>query len=124
MAKHNLVTHLFVKQERNKPMFAIANLDVLEGYGVRGDVSSDYCSPRQILIIDKANIDHYSIAPGELRENIVVDLADGASLQPGAKLTWANGAAIRLTFYCEPCNRIKHLVDSPKKLKKKEEFWV
>ena len=119
MTKHNLVAHLFVKQERQKPMSAIAKLDLLEGYGIKGDVSGNYSSPRQVLVVDKANINQYSIVPGELRENIVLELADTVDLKPGAKLTFSNGAAIRLTFYCEPCNRIKHLVDSPKNLVKK-----
>jgi len=119
MTKHNLVAYLFVKQERKRKMSAIAKLDLLEGYGIKGDVSSNYSSPRQVLVVNKADIDQYSIAPGELRENIVLELTDTADLKPGAKLTFSNGAAIRLTFYCEPCNRIKHLVDSPKNLEKK-----
>jgi len=119
MTKHNLVAYLFVKQERKRKMSAIAKLDLLEGYGIKGDVSSNYSSPRQVLVVNKADIDQYSIAPGELRENIVLELTDTADLKSGAKLTFSNGAAIRLTFYCEPCNRIKHLVDSPKNLEKK-----
>ena len=119
MTKHNLVKHLFVKQERQKQMSAIAKLEELQGYGIKGNVSSHYSSPRQVLVINKADIDQYSIAPGELRENIVLELADTANLKPGDKLTVANGAAIRLTFYCEPCNRIKHLVNPPKNLVQK-----
>ncbi len=38
---------------------------------------------------------------------------------PGTLLTFENGAAIRLTFHCEPCKRIAHLVESLKSIQAK-----
>lgn len=119
MNTYNSVAHLFVKQEHKKPMSEISKLDLFQDYGIKGDVNSKYFSPRQVLIVDKADIDKYSILPGELRENLVLEIENKADFKPGAKLSFPNGGVIRLTFYCEPCKRLLYLVDSLKNLDQK-----
>jgi alkylated DNA nucleotide flippase Atl1 len=54
----------------------------------------------------------FAIPPGELRENIVIAGIKPENFIPGSLITFDSGAAIRLAFYCEPCKRIAHLVDS------------
>jgi MOSC domain-containing protein YiiM len=53
-----------------------------------------------------------SIKAGELRENIVIAGIDSNKFIPGAMIEFGVGAKIRLTFHCEPCKRIAHLVKS------------
>lgn len=83
-----------------------------QGLGIEGDVNCDRLSPRQVLLTCANDLERLSIAPGKLRENIVLNNLNLKAFQPGAKLTFASGAEIRLTFYCEPCKRVAHLVDS------------
>ena len=89
------------------------------GFGIEGDVNGDEMSPRQILVVSSIDLKRFSISPGELRENIVLDLADEGTFKPGAKLSFTSGAEIRLTFYCEPCKRVVHLVNSIASLERK-----
>ena len=106
------VKNLFIKSEPKVPLSAVDRLDLIAAFGIEGNINSDRLSPRQILVVDRQYLQQFAIPPGELRENIVLDLADYSQFKPGAKLCFASGAEIRLTFYCEPCKRIAHLVDS------------
>ena len=54
-----------------------------------------------------------------LRENIAISGARPELWQPGAKISFPSGAAIRLTFYCEPCKRIAQWVDNLEQIKHK-----
>lgn len=106
------VRNLFLKHEEKAAMSAADKLRLISGWGIKGDLNGDRLSPRQILLTSMQELSQLSIPPGELRENIVLDLAHAPDFQPGAKLTFASGAAIRLTFYCEPCSRVAHLASS------------
>jgi alkylated DNA nucleotide flippase Atl1 len=119
MVNRGLVEHLFRKKERKKPVLAFNRLNLLAGYGIEGDLNSDRHSPRQLLVVDGQDLNRLSIPPGELRENIVLNQLDATAFKPGAKLTFPSGAAIRLTFYCEPCKQIAHLVESLKSIQQK-----
>ncbi|WP_265271172.1 MOSC domain-containing protein [Nostoc sp. KVJ3] len=74
---------------------------------------------RQVLIVMDEDILNLSIQPGDLRENIVVTGIGFDNFIPGSLLTFESGAAIRLTFHCEPCKRIAHLVESLKSIQGK-----
>ena len=114
-----VVKNLFRKYESKAAMLPTKNLCLDCGSGILGDLNRDPLSPRQILLTSMQELDQLSIPPGELRENIVLDLANSDCFQPGAKLTFASGATIRLTVYCEPCRRVAHLVSSIKVLTQK-----
>lgn len=97
-----MVKNLFRKYESKAAMLPTKNLRLDCGWGIMGDLNRDPLSLRQILLTSLQKLDQLSIPPGELRENIVLDLAHLDCFQPGTKLTFASAATIRLTFYCEP----------------------
>ncbi len=113
------VQRLFIKRERRTSMSETKSLYIFRGYGIEGDINADVISPRQVLIVSSEDLSQLSIPPGALRENIVLDNVSSETFRPGALITFPSGAAIRLTFYCEPCKRIAHLVDSLKDLKER-----
>ena len=113
------IKHLFLKQARKTSMSAREKLELQQDYGIAGDVNANGKSPRQVLVVDAADLNSFSIFPGELRENIILERVNPEHFKPGAKLTFASGAVIRLTFYCEPCKRMAHLVDSLKSMQQK-----
>ena len=113
------VKHLFLKKERRTSMSETTFLDLSKGYGIEGDINADRISPRQVLIVNSKDLSELSISPGALRENIVLDNVSTEIFKPGGLITFPSGAAIRLTFYCEPCKRIAHLVDSIKDVREK-----
>ncbi|WP_292706993.1 MGMT family protein [Nostoc sp. NMS2] len=100
-------------------MVELKTLNLKLGHGIEEDINADPISPRQVLIVRYEDILDLSIQPGELRENIVVTGIRFDNFIPGSLLTFESGAAIRLTFHCEPCKRIAHLVESLNSIKGK-----
>ncbi len=100
-------------------MVELKTLNLKVGHGIEGDINADPISPRQVLIVSYEDILNLSIKPGELRENIVVTGIEFDNFISGSLVTFESGAAIRLTFHCEPCKRIAHLVESLKSIQGK-----
>ena len=105
---------VFFKKQRGMPMERPADdtLHMRTGQGIEGDWNAHPMSPRQVLVTRLEDLDDFGIAPGELRENIVLRGVPTDTFVPGAVLTAGDGASVRLTFYCEPCKRIGHLIKS------------
>ncbi|MEH2108695.1 MGMT family protein [Nostoc sp.] len=100
-------------------MVELNTLNLKVNHGIEGDINAEPISPRQVLIVRYEDIANLSIKPGELRENIVIQGIEIDKFIPGSLLHFESGAAIRLTFYCEPCKRIAHLVESLKSIQGK-----
>jgi alkylated DNA nucleotide flippase Atl1 len=80
------------------------------GLGLEGDIHAHRLSPRQVLITLQSELDALQIAPGALHENLVISCAETAYFVPGAALISEGGVEVRLTMFCEPCQRIAPLV--------------
>ncbi|MEH1946891.1 MAG: MGMT family protein [Nostoc sp.] len=113
------IIHLFSKVKVGSPMVELNTLNLKVNHGIEGDINAEPISPRQVLIVRHEDIANLSIQPGELRENIVIQGIEIDKFIPGSLLNFESGAAIRLTFYCEPCKRIAHLVESLKSIQAK-----
>ncbi|MEH2026772.1 MAG: MGMT family protein [Nostoc sp.] len=113
------IMHLFTKVKLGSAMVELKTLNLKVNYGIEGDINADPISPRQVLIVRYEDIFDLSIKPGELRENILVKGIEFDNFIPGSLLTFESGAAIRLTFHCEPCKRIAHLLESLKSIQDK-----
>jgi len=99
------VTSLFVKRAHGAPMEPVTTL----AFGPQG-LAGLRCSPlRQVLVTSRGVTEQCGLAPGDLRENIAVDRDDLYDLPSGTVLR-IGAALIRLTFHCEPCKKILHLV--------------
>ncbi len=94
-------------------------LNLQAGSGIDRDIHASPISPRQLLIVRQEDLVEFAINPGELSENVVIAGVDADRFTPGAILKFDRGAAIRLTFHCEPCKRVAHLVKSLKLIDKK-----
>ncbi|MDZ8187396.1 MAG: MGMT family protein [Nostoc sp. ChiSLP02] len=110
------ILHLFIKQKPRLPMTEVEEINLKVGHGIEGDINANSISPRQILIVRNEDIVYFAIPPGELRENIVIAGINFENFIPGSLITIDGDAAIRLTFHCEPCKRVAHLVDSLKSI--------
>ncbi|MBD2255562.1 MGMT family protein [Nostoc parmelioides] len=97
-------------------MKEVEEINLKIGHGIEEDVNANPISPRQVLIVKYEDIVDFGIPPGKFRENIVVSEIKSNDFIPGSVISFDSGAAIRLTFYCEPCKRIAHLVDTLKSL--------
>lgn len=100
------VTDLFIKRAHGARLEPVAELDV-SPQGIAGGVS---CSPlRQVLITSRSVTQDCGLQAGALRENIVVDCPEFYDLPSGTVVS-IGAAHVRLTFHCEPCKKILHLV--------------
>ncbi|MBE9209439.1 MGMT family protein [Nostoc sp. LEGE 06077] len=100
-------------------MKEVETINLKIDHGLEGDINANPISPRQVLVVRYEDISDLGIPLGELRENIVIAGIQPENFAPGSLISFDNGAAIRLTFHCEPCKRIAHLVDSLKILQAK-----
>jgi len=109
------IVGLFLKPGSGLPMAVPADacLALRAGSGIVGDVNANLLSPRQVLVTRHEDLCRFRIEPGELRENIVVAGLEESVFVPGTCLD-IGAVSIRLTFHCEPCKRISHLVSSLK----------
>jgi MOSC domain-containing protein YiiM len=100
------VTSLFIKRARGKRMEPVSEFE----FSPHGIATGLRCSPlRHVLITSRSVNRECGLAPGDLRENIEVDAEHLYDLPSGTVIRIGE-ALIRLTFHCEPCKKILHLV--------------
>jgi len=101
-----IVTDLFIKRAHGEAMERVSGLQ----FDPQGIATGVRCSPlRQVLITSRAVSRACGLEPGDLRENVVVD-TDGLYDLASGTVIRIGEALIRLTFHCEPCKKILHLV--------------
>ena len=89
--------------------------------GIAGGVP---CAPfRQALIVSRSVTAELGLKPGDQRENIVVDCGDLYDLPSGTVVTIGQ-ARLRLTFHCEPCRKILHLIEFDRILHRRGVFGL
>jgi MOSC domain-containing protein YiiM len=107
-----VVEQLFLKSLTDSALFETDSYDVSK----RGIEASRPQHPlKQLLLLPQGSLRAFSLRPGQLKEDMVLNtpfdfhgLASGTVIRIGS-------AELRLTFHCEPCAKIKHLVN-PKKI--------
>jgi MOSC domain-containing protein YiiM len=100
------VTNLFIKRAHRARLDAVSRLAFTPN-GIAGGVR---CSPlRQVLVTSRAVNRALGLQAGDLRENVVIDL-DGLYDLPSGSVIRVGEALVRLTFHCEPCRKMLHLV--------------
>jgi MOSC domain-containing protein YiiM len=101
------VTNLFLKRRHRVSMIPVGAFS----HSCNGIVGNTTYAPfRQVLIAAKSVMIECGLAPGDLRENVVVDF-DGLYELPSGTVVRIGESLIRLTFHCEPCKQILKLVD-------------
>ena len=107
---------LYLKRKHGVASVESATLACAAGVGIVGDVHAHRLSPRQVLVTMTSELQRLRIAPGALRENIVISCGRPELFRPGSALVTASGVEIRLTMFCEPCKRVAHLEKNLAKL--------
>ena len=112
------VSNLFIKRAHGRAVESVGTI----GYDERGIKNNVGCAPfRQVLIASQSVTAECGLSPGDLRENIVVDF-DSLYEVPSGTVVQVGRALIRLTFHCEPCRKILHLVEFDRILHKRGVF--
>lgn len=116
------VTKLFVKQSHGMPVTECQSLILRRGYGIESDINAHFGSPRQVLMVSTPTLADFSLKPGDLGENLLID-AEVENLSSGQVLRVGDSVLIRLTFLCEPCANLEKIEPGlSKKIKGKRGF--
>jgi hypothetical protein len=108
---NSVIQHLLIKSLRGAALTAVETMHLTES-GILGQTPS---SPiRQVLLLAKSTLDEFNLHPGQLRENIVIDMPDLYSLPSGSVIAIGQ-VELRLTVLCEPCHVIGDIIN-PKKI--------
>ena len=76
------------------------------GLGLEGDKHAGReAGKRQVLLAEAADLRHLELKPGDLREQVTVDLPGLMSLAGGTRLR-VGEAVLEVTGVCEPCTHI------------------
>lgn len=78
--------------------------------GIRGDSNARIGSPRHVLLIDPTIYEEYKLPADSLRENLLVEGLESASLRSGMLLRGGT-ALFRLTLPCEVCKKLNAVRD-------------
>ena len=96
---------LHLKTERGAPMTPASGLTLVTHEGIAGDVHARALSPRQLLFHASPIRDALGLQPGQLTDNIFVELDAGTAATwwppPSGSVVRLGGAAVRVTFPCE-----------------------
>jgi len=76
--------------------------------GLEGDFHNSTTSRRQVLLLSAEVLNEFGLAPGSLRENVVVDGLDVMNL-PEGQFLHAGTAVLEITVPCEPCTQMERI---------------
>jgi MOSC domain-containing protein YiiM len=108
-----MVEHLFLKPAvPSSPLVSTTAYDVT----LNGIVNSrNEHVLKQLLVLPQDTLTDFELRPGQLKEDMVITPSfDFHSLSSGTTLRIGT-VELRLTFHCEPCSKIKTIVN-PKKV--------
>lgn len=105
-----MILNLLNKPGRYRPLVEVDRL-MVSTKGIYGAVPS--LPIRQVLIVPQSTLDQFRLSPGDLRENVVVDdtKMDPLHSLPSGTILKIGEVLVRLTVHCEPCGRLKGVVD-------------
>lgn len=102
-----VIDHLFLKTGHGEPMQAVDQLVAERNHGLVGDLQYGG-RRRQVLLIDSETLDEFSLAPGDVRENLTSRGLDPSTLDLGARLR-IGGAVLEIIGDCAPCDQMEQL---------------
>ncbi|MEJ2012893.1 MAG: hypothetical protein P8X64_11820 [Anaerolineales bacterium] len=79
------VESLFIKPASGEPMQPVERLQMIAGKGIDGDAAFGR-NRRQVLIVDRAVLDHFGLMPGDLRENVTMSGLGLNNLKVGSRV--------------------------------------
>lgn len=76
-------------------------ISLIAGQGIEGDLYFG-TDDRQVLLLDKGTLEEFGYSPGQLREQILLDLPGLQAIPVGSVLR-IGAARVEITMDCTPC---------------------
>jgi MOSC domain-containing protein YiiM len=105
------VASLQIVTTHGLPPQPVQEVVALPGRGLEGDVhgKTHDAAKRQVLLVDTVSLDALGLSPGDLRDQVTLDLPGLQDLPAGTRLQ-VGEAEIELSGPCEPCTHIGELL--------------
>jgi len=103
-ANRMVVTRLYVKPGRARPLDEVRQVAGIAGTGLAFDCHAALASPRQVLLVGEPAIRALRLRGDDLQGNIV--LSRGIERLPSGTVLRLGGLEVRLTILCEPCAKL------------------
>ena len=105
------VASIQLMEAHGEPPRPVPQAVAVPGQGLEGDLhgKTKEDGKRQVLLMDTQSLEALGLRPGDLRDQITLDLPGLQQLPPGTRLQ-VGQAELELTGPCEPCTHIGMLV--------------
>ena len=100
------ITNLHIARVKGTPSDPVQEATAISGLGLEGDRSAYEGSMRQVLFMDKATLDEFGLAPGQVKENITVTGLDLSQAKAGQVFFIGGGVTMEIVGECEPCGKM------------------
>ena len=102
------VVALHLSHASRAPLAAVASARALLDRGLEGDRHAKPGSRRSVLVVEQEVLDHFGLAPGDIREQVTVRGLDLNALAAGSRLAIGT-AVLAVAGPCAPCERMDEL---------------
>ena len=100
------VLNLHLARVKGTPSEPVPAATAISAQGLEGDRSCRVGNPRQVLVMDQETLDHFQLAPGQVKENITTVGIDLAQAQPGQVFFVGDAVTLEVVGECEPCGKM------------------
>ena len=103
-----VIRHLFLAQKKETPMLAVTEAVALEGHGLEGCRHGKKTAhgKRQVLLLGASSLELLGLAPGTLKENIVIEGLDLETMTYGQRLALGPEVVVEIAMVCVPCAKL------------------
>jgi MOSC domain-containing protein YiiM len=105
------VVSIQLLKAHGQPLRPVSEVIALPGQGLEGDLhgKTREDGKRQVLLMDTESLEAMGLSPGDLRDQVTLDLPGLQRLPAGTRLR-VGEADLELTGPCEPCTHIGELL--------------
>jgi MOSC domain-containing protein YiiM len=102
------ILHLFRATKKHVPMEELAEVAMVDDFGVEGCQHAQAGGKRQVLMVDRETLDAMDLRPGWIKENITTDGLNVNGLRLGQQLL-IGAARLEVTAVCTPCDQLEKI---------------
>ena len=92
-----------------KPMKPVEEAEAIRNLGLKDDRHALPDSSRQVLLIEKETLDHFGLAPGQVKENITTTNISVMALGTKQRIRLGKDVILEVTKSCSPCSRMDEI---------------
>ena len=100
------VTNLHIARVKGTPSDPVEEATAISAQGLEGDRSCNVRNARQVLVMDKETLDHFELAPGQIKENITTVGLDLSEAKAGQVFFVGDEVTLEVVGECEPCGKM------------------